>query len=92
MVRRIVWSWALLGLSAGLVAAEPPGRYNVVWIVADDLNTDVGCCGQPLAHTPNIDRLAARGVRFDRAYAQYCRSATRAGRRSSAATSPTAPA
>jgi iduronate 2-sulfatase len=71
MVRRIGWLWAFVALSAGLAAAEPRPRYNVVWIVADDLNTDVGCCGQSLARTPNIDRLAARGVRFDRAYAQY---------------------
>jgi uncharacterized sulfatase len=71
MVRRIAWLWTFLALSASLAAAEPQPRYNVVWIVADDLNTDVACCGQPLAHTPNIDRLAARGVRFDRAYAQY---------------------
>ncbi len=73
MARRVLWSWALLGLTASLAAADPDARsrYNVVWIVADDLNTDVGCYGQPLAHTPNIDRLAALGVRFDRAYAQY---------------------
>jgi iduronate 2-sulfatase len=71
MARGLLWSWAVLGLTATLAAAEPERRYNVVWIIADDLNTDIGCYGQPLAQTPNIDRLAARGVRFDRAYAQY---------------------
>ena len=53
-MRPISGLWAILGLAAGLAAAEPgpePAsgrRYNVVWIVADDLNTDVGCYGQPL--------------------------------------------
>ena len=61
---------ALLLLAGALNAAEPK-RPNVLWIVVDDLNTDVGCYGQPLVQSPNIARLAARGVRFDRAYAQY---------------------
>lgn len=61
---------ALFLLAAALSAAEPR-RPNVLWIVVDDLNTDVGCYGQSLVQSPNIDRLSARGVRFDRAYAQY---------------------
>ncbi|HYP51928.1 MAG TPA: sulfatase, partial [Pyrinomonadaceae bacterium] len=46
-------------------------RYNVLFISSDDLRPDLGAYGHALARTPNIDRLAARGVRFDRAYAQY---------------------
>jgi hypothetical protein len=48
----------LLSLTA---AAAEPARLNVLWIIVDDLNTDLNCYGQPLAKTPNIDRLAARG-------------------------------
>jgi arylsulfatase A-like enzyme len=48
-------------------AAKPP---NIVFILADDLGyADVACYGRPGLRTPNIDRLAARGVRFLQAYA-----------------------
>lgn len=48
----------------------PPGKPNVILILADDLGYgDLGCYGQKLIQTPNIDRLAEEGMRFTQAYA-----------------------
>jgi arylsulfatase A-like enzyme len=47
-----------------------PSQPNIVFILADDLGyADLSCCGRPDYETPNIDRIAARGVRFTQAYA-----------------------
>lgn len=47
------------------------GQHNVLFIMVDDLRPLLGCYGHPEMHTPNIDRLAARGTVFNRAYCQY---------------------
>lgn len=59
-------------------ALAADSRPNIVWIFVEDMNDWMGCYGDETVPTPNIDSIAARGVRFDRAYmpAGVC-SATR---------------
>lgn len=57
----------LLTFSGAVHSAERP---NVLFIAADDLRNDLGFYGHPLVKTPNLDRLAARSVVFNRGYCQ----------------------
>jgi uncharacterized sulfatase len=71
MMRNIFPFLALVAAANQSVSANEPARPNVLFIVSDDLNNSLGCYGNPVVRSPNIDRLAARGMRFDRAYCNY---------------------
>jgi len=59
---------SLLVFSALPVAAVESPRPNVLWFVVDDMSAHLSSYGEKLIETPNLDRLAAEGTRFTRAY------------------------
>jgi arylsulfatase A-like enzyme len=64
----------LLGLLAcgGKSAAAAQQHTNVLFIIADDFTAEaLGCYGNTVCHTPNIDKLASEGVRYTHTYCQY---------------------
>ena len=61
----------LAGLTNAHTHAAEVRNPNVLFIIADDLNVFLGCYGDPLARTPNLDQLAKRGVRFEKAYCTF---------------------
>ena len=69
------WAWAwwwvvawTLGLDFHAASAAAASRPNVVWIVVEDMSAHWSCYGPDGAPTPVVDGLAARGVRFERAF------------------------
>lgn len=69
---KLIAFFAACGLAVSPGAA-PSGKPNAVFILADDLGYgDLGCYGQKLIQTPNIDRLAIEGMKFTQFYAGSC--------------------
>ena len=71
--RRMFLAQSLAGAAALPLAAwaaeEKPNRPNILWLVSEDNGPFLGCYGDPLARTPNLDALAAKGVVFEHCYA-----------------------
>lgn len=63
--------FASAGMPALAAAWQRDARRNVLYINADDLNNRFSTYGFDFVRTPNLDRIAQRGIRFDRAYCQY---------------------
>jgi len=72
------YRFSLLAAAASMLALGPwavpaaqakePKRPNILWISCEDISPNLGCYGDPWASTPNLDRLAAQGARFTRAF------------------------
>ncbi|MEQ8785045.1 MAG: sulfatase [Pirellulaceae bacterium] len=67
MRRFLLLSCAALLCAEAAIAAEA-ARPNVLLITSEDNGPDIGCYGDTFARTPNLDRLAGQGVRFERAF------------------------
>ncbi|MCA9015955.1 MAG: sulfatase [Planctomycetaceae bacterium] len=66
-----VFCLLLLVLCATPTASAAESNTNVLFLICDDLNCDLGCYGHPQVKSPNIDQLAKQGVRFAHAYCQF---------------------
>jgi arylsulfatase A-like enzyme len=66
----LAWVPTQLGVRAAEAGDASP-RYNVLLLLSDDLRPELGCYGSEHVKSPNIDALAAAGVRFERAYVQF---------------------
>ena len=67
-VRQCVAGVAVLPLVAR-ASGEKPERPNILWLVSEDNGPFLGCYGDRLARTPNLDALAAKGIVFEHCYA-----------------------
>jgi hypothetical protein len=56
----------LFVLAASAQGAE--ARPNILWLIAEDMGPALGCYGQKEVRTPNLDKLAAEGMRFTHFY------------------------
>jgi arylsulfatase A-like enzyme len=68
---RSLFAWVAL-LAHGFAPssqAEPGKRPNILWLIGENLQHELGCYGEPLVRTPHLDRLAAEGARYTRVFA-----------------------
>jgi N-sulfoglucosamine sulfohydrolase len=68
MRRALFFLFAFLPLASGGQTAQAADRPNILWLVAEDFGPELGCFGTNQVWSPNLDRLAAQGVRYTHAY------------------------
>lgn len=61
LLHRMIPVLAMLVLSSAAFAADRP---NILWLTSEDNSPYLGCYGDPLAQTPNLDKLAEQGIRY----------------------------
>ena len=66
---RLLLALALAGVISRPASAQSAPPLNVVWISVEDMSPWLGCYGDDTVPTPNVDRLAAEGVRYANAFA-----------------------
>ncbi len=64
------YSAACAGVAPGLLArkAHAQDRPNIIWIIVEDMSAHFGCYGETNIETPNVDRMAERGLKFEKAF------------------------
>ncbi|MDE0937364.1 MAG: sulfatase-like hydrolase/transferase, partial [Mariniblastus sp.] len=70
LILRCLTVWLIFASGVELAFGEENQKLNVLFISADDMNCDLGVYGVAQVKTPNLQRLAKMGVRFDNAYCQ----------------------
>lgn len=58
----------LIGFALSIAASADQSRPNILWLSTEDISAHLGCYGDPDAITPTLDALAARGIRYTRAF------------------------
>jgi len=64
-------SFLFAAAGAAALAQQQPKPLNIVFMIADDMNSALGCFGHPVVKSPNLNALAKRGVAFEHAYCQF---------------------
>jgi arylsulfatase A-like enzyme len=71
-MKRLCITFVVLVAGVLFGVAEPafaaPKRPNILWLVGENIKLDLGCYGEKLVRTPNLDRLAAEGTRYTRVF------------------------